>query len=164
MIGGHSTTEFLRTVPDEDAAPRCGAAAVVDESAHILVWSLLCDLSKFSTKMTPPHSASTKSHSYVTQELVKNDYLVSAYDRFPCDLTGARTSRFQWINVGVRQSDDGTAVPPIECIFGLLDEPIPFGDCLLPLSSNTLAGPLVPGDPPMLLLSRLATSFILGQY
>ena len=33
-------------------------------------------------EMTPPHSASYKSHSYVTQELVKMEYLVSAYDRF----------------------------------------------------------------------------------
>ena len=53
-------------------------------------------------EMTPPHSASYKSHSYVTQELVKLEYLVSAYDRFHCDLTGARTSRFRLINVGVR--------------------------------------------------------------
>ena len=82
--------------------------------------------------MTPPHSASNKSHSYVTQELVKMEYLVSAYDRFPCDLTGARTSRFRWINVGVRQSDDDAVLPPVDCTAGLLDVPIPFDDCLLP--------------------------------
>ena len=83
-------------------------------------------------EMTPPHSASNKSHSYVTQELVKMEYLVSAYDRFPCDLTGARTSRFRWINVGVRQSDDDAVLPPVDCTAGLLDVPIPFDDCLLP--------------------------------
>ena len=58
----------------------------------------------------PPHSASYKPHFYVIQELVEMDYLASAYDRFPCDLAGARTSRFRWINVGVRQSDDGAVV------------------------------------------------------
>ena len=76
--------------------------------------------------MTSPHSASYKSHSYVTQELVKMKYLASAYDRFPCDLTGARTSRFRWINVGVRQSDDDAVLPPVDCTTGLLDVPIPF--------------------------------------
>ena len=69
-------------------------------------------------EMTPPHSASYKSHSYVTQELVKMEYLVSAYDRFPCDLTGARTSRFRWINVGVRQSDGDAVLPPVDCTAG----------------------------------------------
>ena len=36
MVGGHSTAEFLRDVPDEDIRPCGGAAAVVDESSHIL--------------------------------------------------------------------------------------------------------------------------------
>ena len=87
--------------------------------------------------MTPPHSASYKSHSYVTQELVKMEYLVSAYDRFPCDRTGARTFRFRWVNVGVRQSDDDAVLPPVGCTAGLLDDPIPFGDCLLPTEQCT---------------------------
>ena len=63
---------------------------------------------------------------------MKTEYLASAYDRFPCDLTGARTSRIRWINVGVRQSDDDAVLPPVDCTAGLLDVPIPFGDCLLP--------------------------------
>ena len=83
-------------------------------------------------EMTPPHSASYKPHSYATQELVKMEYLASAYDRFPCDLAGARTSRFRWINVGVRQSDDDAVLPLVDCTAGLFDDPIPFGDCLLP--------------------------------
>ena len=84
-------------------------------------------------EMTAPHSASFKSHSYVTQELVEMEYLVSAYDRFPCDLTGARTSRFlRWIGVGVRQSGDGAVLPPVDCTAGLLDVPISFDNCLLP--------------------------------
>ena len=81
---------------------------------------------------TAPHSASYTSHSYATQELVKTEYLVSAYGRFSCSLTGARTSRFRWINVGVRQSDDDAALPPVDCIAGLFDNPLPFGDCLFP--------------------------------
>ena len=45
-------------------------------------------------EMAPPHSGSYKSHAYVTHKLLKLDYLVSDFERFPCDLTGARTSRF----------------------------------------------------------------------
>ena len=52
-------------------------------------------------EMAPPHSGLYKSHAYVTQKLLKLDYLASDFERFSCDLTGARTSRFRWINVGV---------------------------------------------------------------
>ena len=109
-------------------------------------------------KMTPPHSASYKSHSYVTQELMKMKYLVSAYDRFPCDLTGARTSRFRWINVGVRQSDDDAVLPPGDCTAGLFDDPFRLTTVFFHLS-NALAGPLEPGVPSMLLLLRLVDEF-----
>ena len=32
----------------------------------------------------------------------------------------------------VRQSNDDAVLPPVDCTAGLLDVPIPFGDCLLP--------------------------------
>ena len=82
-------------------------------------------------EMTPPHSGSYKSHAYVTQKLIKLDYLVFDYERFPCDLTGARTSRFRWINVGVRQYADDTSCSPVDCVSGLLAEPLSFDDCLV---------------------------------
>ena len=82
-------------------------------------------------EMTPPHSGSYKSHTYITQKLPKRDYLVSDFERFPCDLTGARTSRFRWINVGVRQEPDDIRCAPVDCVSGLLVEPLPFDDCLV---------------------------------
>ena len=82
-------------------------------------------------QMTPPYSGSYKSHAYVTQKLLKLDYLVSDFERFPCDLTGARTSRFWWVNVGVRQGPDDISCAPVDCVSGLLAEPLPFDDCLV---------------------------------
>ena len=73
-------------------------------------------------EMPPLHSGSYKSHAYVTQTLLKLDYLVSDFERFPCDLTGARTSRFRWINIGVRQGPDDISCAPDGCVPGLLAE------------------------------------------
>ena len=67
-------------------------------------------------EMAPPNSGSYKSHAYVTQKLLKLDYLASDFERLPCDLTGARTSRFRWINVGVRQGPgDISCAPSLAC-------------------------------------------------
>ena len=82
-------------------------------------------------EMAPPRSGSYKSHAYVTHKVLKLDYLVSDFEPFSCDLTSARTSRFRWINVGVRQGPDGTSCAPVDCVSGLLAEPLPFGDCLV---------------------------------
>ena len=35
-------------------------------------------------------------------------------------------------DAGIRQTGDDTVVPPVDCVSGLLDEPLPFDDCLLP--------------------------------
>ena len=82
-------------------------------------------------EMTPPHSGLYKSHAYVTQKLLKLDCLVSEFERIPCDLTGARTSRFRRINVGVPQGPNHISSAPVGCVSGLLNKPWSFDDCLV---------------------------------
>ena len=70
-------------------------------------------------EMAPPHSGSYKSHAYATQKLFKLDYLASNFELFLCALTGARTSRFRWIDVGVRQGPDDISSAPVDCVIWL---------------------------------------------
>ena len=114
-------------------------------------------------EMTPPHCASYKPHSYGTQELVKMDCLVSAYDRFPCDL----------LVLGPPGSDGSTlafANPTTTLSYLPLIASPEYSTILFRLAtaffhpSNELAGPLVPGGPPKSLPLRLVMSFTLGLY
>ena len=109
-------------------------------------------------EMMPPYSASYKSHSYVTQKLVKMECLVSAYDRFPCDLAGA-------LPLGSVGSTLVFASPTTTLSYLPLTASPGCSTSLFRLAtvffhpSNALAGPLEPGVPPKLLLLRLVMSF-----
>ena len=111
-------------------------------------------------EMTPPHSGPHKSHAHVTHKLPELDYLASDFERFPCNLTGARTrtSRFRWISVGFGK-DPMTAVA-LQLTVSLACSP---SHCLSTIASSRRSyaqnGALAFGVLLRRLPSRLATRY-----